>query len=178
MKKNPYYLMICLVLAAWQTFADDLKTNDWGAVTNNAQMSISLTGGGNEIKASEYVRLLIRFRNVSTNETFSINRPNSIETDPTFSFIVVSPSGKDVSPSSPKMFVGSGGSIPVDPNQTVELEFNLSNLCRFDEAGTYRIVAKKLIRSPEGSEPSTIVSNPLLVSELNSTRQPKHARCQ
>jgi DNA-binding beta-propeller fold protein YncE len=152
---------MCLVLAAWQTFADDLKTNDWGAVTNNAQMSISLTGGGNEIKTNEPVRLLIRFRNISTNETIAIFRPNAIETDPTFSFIVVSPSGKDVSPSSPKIFVGSGGVLPIDPNQTVELEFNLSDLCKFDEVGTYKIIAKKGVGSRDGKKLFVVVSNPL-----------------
>ena len=41
---------ILVVLAVRQIFADDPKGNEWGVVTNNFQMSISLDSDKNEIK--------------------------------------------------------------------------------------------------------------------------------
>lgn len=161
--KKYFYCSLITVLVTWQIFADDLKTNQWGVVTNNVQMSISLTDRGKEIKSSQPVKLLIRFRNISTNETFLVGRENAIENDPGYSWVVISPSGKDISPK-PQIHTGSGGAIPLVPNQFIEFEFNLSRLCKFDELGTYKIVTKKSIWSPENQKLFTVVSTPLYVT--------------
>ena len=163
MKNNLFLLIICSMLIGWQTFADDLATNDWGQVTNNAQMSINLKDGKNEIKTNHPVKLLIQIKNVSTNETFLVGRANAIENDESFSFVVIAPSGKNISPK-PKNIPGSGGADPAIPNQIIKLEFNLSNLCKFDEVGTYKIIANKSLWSPERNKLFTVVSNPLYIA--------------
>ena len=67
MKKQLCY-SIFAALTVWQAFAGDSQTDEWGAVTNNFPMSISLKGDKNEITTNQPCILLIRYRNVSTNE--------------------------------------------------------------------------------------------------------------
>ena len=162
MKKYLYYSTMLAMLIVRQVFADTLQTNEWGAINNNIQMSVSLKSGVNEIKTNQAVLLVIRFKNVSTNETFRIYQANAIEYDRGYSWVVISPSGNDISPNMEKIPASeSGGFIRLSPNQIKELEFNFSHLCKFDEIGTYKIVAKKTLLSPENQKPVTVVSNPL-----------------
>jgi hypothetical protein len=51
--------------------------------------------------------------------------------------------------------------MTVPLNETREFEFNLSHLCKFDELGTYRIVAEKMLMS--GSH-EVVVSNPFYLT--------------
>lgn len=56
--------------------------------------------------------------------------------------VVISPSGKDVSPL--YTFGGGSGAIATaEPNQTMQFEFALSQLCKLEEIGTYKITASK-----------------------------------
>jgi hypothetical protein len=161
MKKYLYSSIMLAMLIGSQVFADTLQTKS-GAISNNIQMSVSLKSGVNEIKTNQPVVLLIRFKNISTNETFRIYQANAIEYDRGYTWVVISPSGNDISPNMEKIPVSeSGGFIRLSPNQIKELEFNLSHLCKFDEIGTYKIVAKKTMLSPENQKPVTVVSNPL-----------------
>jgi hypothetical protein len=68
MKKHLIYFVALIILSALPAAAVD--TNDWGTATNNLQMSISLKGDKKKIKINQPVKLLIRYRNVSTNEHF------------------------------------------------------------------------------------------------------------
>lgn len=70
--------------------------------------------------------------------------------------------GQDISPALPKFISGSGGQIAITPNQIQEFEFNLSHLCKFDEIGTYKIIAKKRL-FPSIDDRCEMVSNPLNV---------------
>ena len=149
-------------LSLLQAFADT-KTNDWGAMTNSIQMSIALRPEKTDFRLSNVVVLVIRLRNLSDHETFLVSRWNAIENDPSYSFVVTSPSGKDVSPG-PKIIPGSAGATPLEPNKTLEFEFNLSRLCKFDEVGEYRITAKKLVRSPAREMSFAVISNLLNIS--------------
>ena len=90
--------------------------------------------------------------------------------DPSYSFVVISPSGKDISPDMKKVHPGdSGADHRVAPNQTVEIEFNLSYFCKLDEVGTYKIIAeKKAMWSPKSQKVFTVISNPLLVSVVSN----------
>src|SRR5205823_1579090 len=94
----------------------------------------------------------------------------TIEADPSFSFIVVSPAGEDVSPKAPQINLSSSGDfIRLDPGQSTEVKFNLSQFCKFEEMGSYRIVAKRLISYWPGKSNKVrngfqLVSNPLSVS--------------
>jgi hypothetical protein len=89
----------------------------------------------------------MRFRNLSTNETFFLIVARDTERDPGFSFLIKSPSGKEISldAKTNQPYFGSASDIYVGPNQIKELEFNLSRLCKCDESGTYKIIAKREI---------------------------------
>ena len=65
---------------------------EWGPTTNNLQMSIHLKDGGNAMTKGQPCTLEIRYRNVSTNETFIALRMNWVESDGTYSFTVIDPS--------------------------------------------------------------------------------------
>ena len=154
--------MLIALLFAWNGFVGTLQASDWGATTNNIQMSVALKNGTNGVKAEQPIVLLIRYRNASTNQVCRIYRSNEIEYDPGYTWSVISPSGNDLSPNPEKIHASeSGGFIRLPPNQIVGLEFDLSQICRFDEIGTYKIVAKKEIFSPEAKKPVTVISNPL-----------------
>jgi hypothetical protein len=163
--KKQFCYSIVVALAVWQVFADDPKTHEWGAVTNNFQMSINLKGDKNEITTNQPCILLIRYRNVSTNEMFRVFEANGTVYDPSYSFVVISPSGKDISPDMKKVRSGdSWANHEVGPNQTVEIEFNLTYLCKLNEVGTYKIIAKKgQMWSVARDKEFTVVSNPLNV---------------
>jgi hypothetical protein len=168
MKKYLYSFAMFTVLTVCQAFADHLKTNEWGAVTNNFQMSINFKGEKNEIKTNQPLCLLIYYKNVSTNQTFRVYRANAIECDPGYSFVVISPSGKDISSNTEKIAPSeSGGFVSMVPSQIIECEFNLSRLYKFDEIGTYNIIVKKAIWSPKSQKVFTVISNPLNVVVSN-----------
>lgn len=163
MKKNFYLALTLVVMIGFRASAADTNTNEWGAVTNGIQMSIGLKGDNQKLKTNQPVVLLICYKNVSSNETIVISNQKALSLDATYSFVVISPSGKDVSPNLPKSFAGSGEIYPVGPNQTKEFEVNLSQLCNFDEVGTYTIISKKLIIQFEHPKQKwfVVVSNPL-----------------
>jgi hypothetical protein len=166
MKTLLTYLLTFVTLFVWQVYADGMKTNDWGAVTNNFQMSISLKGDKSEITNNQPCILLVRYKNVSTNETLNVYEA---EHDPSYSFTVISPSGKDISQDIKKFHPSdSGGYIPVRPNQSVKFEFNLSYLYDLHEVGTYKVIAKKKVWSFERHQTFTVVSSPLFVSVVSN----------
>jgi hypothetical protein len=167
MKKYLCFISIYATMIIGRVLAGDTETIEWGAVTNNFQMSISLKCGGHEIKTNEPVVLLIKYRNVSTNETIIVFNHIVPAMDATYSFVVISPSGKDISPNIPKSLTGSGGNYPISPNQTREFDVDLSQFCKFDELGAYKIISKKVIFADPKNKWFTVVSNPLSIIASN-----------
>ena len=72
MKNHLGFSVMLLVMSVWQIFADDLRTNEWGSVNCNTQMSIALKNLKEGIHANQPVNLVIRIKNVSTNDTISV----------------------------------------------------------------------------------------------------------
>jgi hypothetical protein len=149
------------LMACRPACAGDVSTPEWGPVTKNAQLSVNLRADGKSIEASQPVKLIIRFRNVSTNETLIVLLSNAEEHNAEFSFVVRLPSGKDVT-LTPGAHHGSGAILHLAPSGTHAIDFNLSRLWRFDQPGAYQITAK--CRVDIGASKSfQIVSNPLSV---------------
>jgi hypothetical protein len=69
--KNYCYSCIVYLIASCLAFADDTNVYEWGPKAGNFQLSIRLKGGGKEIKTNQPLDLMIRFRNLSTNESLS-----------------------------------------------------------------------------------------------------------
>jgi len=165
MKKYLYYSLMFVVLAVRNSFADDTNANGWGVATNGVQMAISLKNGGSEIKTNQFVTLLVRIRNVSTNETVYLYRYIFDDTgsDGGVSCRVISPTGKDILPNTDNsLHRGSGADYPVPPRQIYEFEFDLGEFCKFNEVGTYKIIATKKMWMGK-YEKFPVVSNPLFV---------------
>ncbi|MBP7826039.1 MAG: hypothetical protein KA236_05775 [Verrucomicrobia bacterium] len=170
MKQHFRFVVILSLVYALQSFSEDAKGNEWGPVTNNAQMSIASQAAKNELKIGQPVNLWVRYRNISTNQTVCVFAVNGTVHDPEYSFFVMSPSGKDVSPDLKKWAPESGRIMCVRPRQVRAIEFNLSAVCKFDEVGTYKITAQKRgIWTGEKSIPFSLVSNPLLLSIVPDT---------
>jgi hypothetical protein len=149
--------------------ADRSGTNAWGPETNGLQMSISLKGGEKQLNRNQGIRLLIRLRSLSTSDTFDFYLQGEHERSSAFSFQVISPSGKDVSPRVPENMRWSGGTVPVYPGRITEVDFNLSRFGTFDELGTYTVLGRcfldHLVDLPLGRVKMVqVVSNPLEVS--------------
>jgi hypothetical protein len=126
-------------------------------------MSLRLEGDKTQVKASGPFSLLIRYRNVSTNETFGLTYDGETPLDDfTYSFIVLAPSGKDISLAKEMQENSSGYIRQLKPGEIIEVEVNLSKWYSLNEVGTYKITAKKgdmlWAGKPEAFE---VVSNPL-----------------
>ncbi len=203
----PYTYWVLALLAVGQVLAGEATTNTWGPVTNNAQIAISVVrpgshfvrnvpvdGGTNgyqvppvvegeksEIKVEQPFSMLVRLRNLSTNETFYIGCQGVIpDEDRGLACVVISPSGRDVSPSmatnydKPILLPGHSFGATAGPNETAKFEFPLSELlggnlvplsqlCKLEEIGTYKITARKRI-DVKGGKAFVLTSNTLSVS--------------
>ena len=148
-----------------QAFAAEVKTNEWGVVACNAQMSIELKNPTKEIKTNQPVDLVIYIKGISTNET-SYFVICSYPTD--FSWIVTSPSGKKLFfKESQPMDSFATMMVPLHPNQTRKSEFKLSSVCNFNEIGTYKVIGKKEILSSGGLKKCEVMSYPLKIIVSN-----------
>jgi len=159
-----YFLLLAVFVCQQgcrQTIAKD--QSDWGPVTNNIQMSISVESSADKMTTNEPVKIQIRYRNISTNEIFVTYVVNGVIYDPEYLLFVISPSGKDITPDLKKYSPGSGVFISISPKQVATVEFNLSSVCNLSEVGTYRIMLKRERFTPQKHTAYTIVSNPLLV---------------
>src|SRR5262245_42316071 len=96
----PMKFLACLILFLMVAMAREVSAfqQNWGAPTNDIQISIRLDGGEEKVGTNSPVKLLIRFRNLSTNWNVGKFFGARNETDEDFKFTVISPSGKDVSP--------------------------------------------------------------------------------
>jgi hypothetical protein len=182
MKKFVFHLIL-LLTPVWQIFAHEIDASEWGAATNNAQMSIRFLSGGNpfifpntavpipgnkiEIKPNEKVFLTIQIKNLSANESLSGSRGYE-NIDP--SFVVISPFGRNLLPKdSNRELFGSGGSsaiIFIPPSQITKFSFELSTLCGFGSVGTYKVTATQFLYSG-----TIIKSRSLLLRSLSKLSQ-------
>lgn len=147
--------------------SEETTTNKWGVARGNVQLSIDLKRGHEPILTNEPVELIVRFKNVSTNETFSIYLSNDERAQHGFDFQVMSPSGKEVRLVA-VVSRGSGRFMNIGSNQIGHFEFNLSRLFNFKEIGIHTIVASRTMLAPTTQTPFTVASNPLFVSIVPS----------
>jgi hypothetical protein len=164
MKIYLFCFSMFLALSAVKVFADATNDLEWGAMTNNVQMSIGTINGTATIKTNQPFSLIVRMKNVSTNQiTFGYRYP--LETTENLSWLVVSPSGKDVSPVRQPALRGSSVSRQIDPNEIFQFEYSLSSICSFHEIGTYKIVAIIDVGT-KPHEPRRVDSNPLYLAVM------------
>jgi len=159
------YLVNSLLMLAVSTpvLAED-GNDQWGAETNGIQMSIKLSNGALEVKTNQPIKLVIRYRNVSTNESFPVSVGGHIEFDSSFTWTIISPSGKDISPD--MLFHANQWAnwYTLKPQKSKDVEYDLSVRCNFFESGTYKITLQKGISSDTTQRLFTVVSNPLNVT--------------
>lgn len=171
MKKRSFIIAIACIMLPQAVFATDTRQNEWGPWANGLRMSISLTNDTNEIKMGEPVRLLIKIANTSTNGVFVplISVMGNSRRD--LSFKITSPSHKDVSPFF-REFSRNISGIHVggaNSGQTNSFEFdlglrlNLAQAPKFDEVGTYTIVATQKGCFWTNKVEAAVISNPLEV---------------
>ena len=142
-------------------------TNEWGSIAYRTQISIGLKSSENVFKTNQIVKVLVRIRNLSTNEACNIYVQRAFANNEDFSFIVSSPSGKDMSPVFHKTDVGSGGIVFIPPNQINGFQFDLNEICKTDKIGTYKIIMKMQRWSPTEKKSFEVISKPLYVTIVN-----------
>lgn len=176
MKTILLYLWVSVLLVVCAILETRANSEEWGIATNGLRMRIGFKNQENEIKTNQSVRLLLRIQNVSSNEVIGIACPKGqLEQTGLFSFVVISPSGKDISPDSTRRpYYGSAQFLR--PDQVMDFVFELSRLCQFTEIGTYKITAKTEItrfdRRTNTSMSFWVVSNQLLLRVVSETENP------
>jgi len=193
MKKHCLSFSIFAAICTLVAHGADKMTNEWGAVSCNAQMSIRMKGASTDIRINQPFSLTIRLRNLSTNETFYFHCPSGTRIDAHFSYVtglptgeavrvqsgltfaISSPSGKDIAPVGILDPRDLGRIDNVSPGQLWESDFNVGSLCKFNEIGTYKITASQDVGNVT-QETCIVVSNPLYVvvspGEWKSTDSP------
>jgi len=127
------------------------------------EVSRKLTVGDTNIHSIERVVIMVVLSNISTNETFYIRSTGTVN-EPLFSFLVVSPSGNELSPEAPATNSRSKVNNPLGPNHSKQLVFDMSTICKCDEIGTYTITVKRIMWWPGGKQEwFTVISNPLSI---------------
>jgi hypothetical protein len=162
MKKHLLSLLVTFRILAAYTMAIE-----WGAATNNIRLSIGLQDSQTEIGTNQHARLVIRFENISTNETFNMHVSNAEQHRGDFSFVITSPSFRSLT-LTPSGALGSGQTINLPPNQIREVKFDLSRLHEFDEIGGYKVRAK--YKMSKEKERFDIESNELSFSVIDPKR--------
>ena len=165
MKKISFFSLTFIAAIVCKIFAADLTTNEWGSVACDAQISVQLRGSGEEIKTNQPIELAIRIKNVSTNETLHVFQSLAVVVDSyvNFSYVVISPSGKDISPKHAKVWNGgSAADYFIAPGQSKEFGCNLGYVCKFEEIGTYEVFVKKRF-SIDVNDKCEITSSPLYI---------------
>jgi hypothetical protein len=163
-----------------QVYLDRLLLEDAYPV----ELSRNPKAGDPTIKIGDEVTLTIIITNMSSNESFLVHTAGLIQNDTLFSFVVVSPSGKQIPAHGDPLHARNGRMYLLEPAKLSQctLTFPLSAICKFDEVGTYTVTAYRVVYWPEGKkeyvtvtdddgtsrqiglEPTfTVVSNPLSI---------------
>lgn len=168
MKPAFSFCVLVTILLQSRVLADDAKIYEWGLLTNEVQMSISVANGSNEIKIGQPVKLLMQIRNNSTNVFRGRYSLGGWRGDG-LSFNIIDPSNADISPNYlDQKDAFAVVTIAIQPNQTKSLNiFNLSMRCQFDKVGTYKIIAMQRGDLGMNLPPFTIISNPLSIAVVD-----------
>jgi hypothetical protein len=145
--------------------ACETNAENWGVISNGVRIAITLEGGDREVERGGEVKLLVRMIDrdpLGANAYFRL----AANSDPREGLhcVVLSPSGKDVSPNVTFDRPGRGKMIGSSIGEPASFEFDLSSICKFDEVGTYRITGEKAVF--QGAKQWTVVSRPLFVKVL------------
>lgn len=157
MRKKIQIYLIIFAMSIWRAFANDIQITDDGVTNCGVKMSITLKENDKEIKTNQPVNLAICITNISDSVLYLLDM--GITED--FSFIITSPSNKDISqkPLSGTLIVSRTVQQYVQPNGSVNYFLNLRSECDFNEIGTYKVTAKR--KTIGGCE---LVSNTLKVT--------------
>ncbi len=162
---KPFAFLILSFAATMSSRSHADGTND-APPACDAEMRIRLNEPSKQITTNSAVTVSIQIKNVSTNETL-LFQAASLSTD--FTWMITSPSGKDVPP---KQLERSGVAISswlprLKPQEAREADYTLNSICDFSEVGTYTLVVKKqvaLVESwPSKRHACEIISNPLKI---------------
>jgi hypothetical protein len=125
-KRYVYFILALISAAVLAGSASGAAGGDWGDITNNVQICLALKGKQREIKPKEPVTVLVRFRNLSTNRTIGVFETGAPEYDDTYSWSVISPSGKNISPDFKTIpTCDNGHTLWIPPAHTEQVELNL-----------------------------------------------------
>jgi hypothetical protein len=166
MKTYIYYLIFFTGILLKCAATEGIGTNAWGPINSNLQMSISVKGGTNEIKTNQPLILLVRIRNLSTNENYYYERYGDGLVDSVTNFVVTSPSGKDILPLYLSISRHPARFETVLAGKTLEYDFVLTFEYKFDELGVYKIIANKTLTLPGSNESVTVTAAPLFITVL------------
>jgi hypothetical protein len=143
----------------------DVSANDWSSVIDDTQMSIVLNPATNQITTNQNPEFVVRIKNLSTNEVFHLYIGDAFLLSPGISFIILSPSGKDVSPIFDRHpMKESGGMVWIPPGKVDGFIVDLRQFCKMDELGTYKITMTIQRGSSDRHKFYNVVSNPLYVT--------------
>jgi hypothetical protein len=121
-----------------------------------------------ELKPGEPFNLWVRLRNLSTNQTLRfLSSGTDQDEEHGLAWVIISPSGKDISPRGTLAVAGSSRWVLVRPNGIGEFEFPLSRFCKLEEVGTYKITARKsTFAIRKGEKTIVLISNTLCIPVL------------
>jgi hypothetical protein len=165
--QNPLYLLaLCAAVSSFPACA--AGTNDVFRPKSAFGFSIFLNEGAQGIKTNQPVRIMVHFNNLSS-DTHHIQFP------PVIRFSVTSPSGKALlqETNRPESFGWYDRGVAVQPHSFYEVGYLLSDDCKFEELGTYKIVAKwRQVRTAPwiSSDPLNVLVVP---GEWRSTNAPE-----
>jgi hypothetical protein len=144
--------------------AGDTNRYEWGPVISNLQMSIHLKDGGTEIKTNQPVEMVMRIRNLSTNQTFTFTWwvgtdiiPRS-QFEPVISRSEVDPPGsfsEDGSYNRPVIMAS------VSPGSIYECKVNGGVITNCKTNSVYTVVARRITGTN-----LVVISNPIYVKVL------------
>lgn len=186
--KNILHLITTLyALSVWQVFGAETNVfvDDWGLMTNSAQISFRLVRNinelpigepskfsikTNELSMGEPFKFSIKIRNLTTNEYFYGEHYSAGNSDYSYDvyYKITSPKGRDISPKNSEGGL-SGTPFYIAPNCTHEFYDDFINLRRFhqlknfDEVGVYKIIAIHNLKSEKTNKRFTVISKPLFI---------------
>lgn len=134
---------------------------EWGSVAYNTQLSIIPKSEGNKFNTNQPIELLVRIRNFSTNDEYGMIVQTPITSTEGLSFVITTPSGGDISPVFHRITRVTGLSMDIRPSQEDGFCFELRDVCKIDELGTYQIILKMTRWTPNRQKSYEIVSKPL-----------------
>ncbi len=165
MKPTIIAQLLILFLNVGRTFSEQTSISQWGDVSNQLRLSISLENGKNEISLGHEILLRVYIQNLTSNRTIHVHEFNQAIMDKSFAVKITSQTGdvlipeKDIS-----RYGGSGLVYFISPKQIHESELNISLLYGIKTVGLYKIVVTKTISDDFGKNPKTdVVSNPIYI---------------